>query len=77
MRVVKQFHDGQIHVELLDDDGTAIPTVSPFLRHLSARGYSPNTLLVGLGHIRVHVFGVTPRKGKNCTLRGFILVGRP
>jgi hypothetical protein len=45
MRVVEQLRDGEIHVELLDDDGTAIPTVSPFLRHLSARGYSPNTLL--------------------------------
>ena len=45
MRVVKQRRGGEIYVELLDDDGTAIPTVSPFLRHLLARGCSPNTLL--------------------------------
>jgi hypothetical protein len=29
MRVVKQRRDGEIHVERLDDDGKAIPTVSP------------------------------------------------
>jgi site-specific recombinase XerD len=45
MRVVKQLRDGEIHVELHDDTGTAIPTVSPFLRHLRARGCSPNTFL--------------------------------
>jgi integrase len=45
MRVVKQHRDGEIHVQLLDDDGTEIPTVSLFLRHLRARGCSPNTLL--------------------------------
>ncbi len=30
--------------ELLDDSGQPIPIVSGFLRHLRARGYSPNTL---------------------------------
>ena len=30
--------------ELLDDDEQPIPVVSGFLRYLSARGYSPNTL---------------------------------
>ena len=45
MRVVKLLRDGEIYVELLGDDGTPIPTVSPFLRHLRARGCSPNTLL--------------------------------
>src|SRR5262249_7418364 len=45
MHVAKQPRDGEFHVELLDDDGTAIPAVSPFLRHLRARGCSPNTLL--------------------------------
>lgn len=29
--------------ELVDADGIAIPEVSAFLRHLAARGYSPNT----------------------------------
>jgi integrase len=45
MRVAKQLQDGELQVELLDDDGTVIPAVSPFLRHLRARGCSPNTLL--------------------------------
>ena len=45
MRVAKQLRDGELRVELLDDDGTVIPAVSPFLRHLRARGCSPNTLL--------------------------------
>ena len=35
-------HD--ISFELLDDDDQPIPVVSSFMRHLSARGYSPNTL---------------------------------
>src|SRR2546427_10463974 len=30
--------------ELLDDDSQAVPEVSGFLRHLRARGCSPNTL---------------------------------
>ena len=30
--------------ELLDDNEQPIPVVSDFLRHLAARGYSPNTL---------------------------------
>ena len=30
--------------ELIDESGQPIPIVSGFLRHLRARGYSPNTL---------------------------------
>jgi integrase/recombinase XerD len=30
--------------ELLDDENQPIPIVSGFMRHLRARGYSPNTL---------------------------------
>jgi integrase len=44
MRVAKQLRDGKLQVELLDDEGTVIPAVSPFLRHLRARGCSRNTL---------------------------------
>ena len=41
MHVVKQLRDGEIHVELLGDDGTPIPTVSPILRHLRAAAVRP------------------------------------
>ena len=34
----------EVSYELLDDDGRPIEIVSGFLRHLRARGYSPNTL---------------------------------
>lgn len=34
----------ELFFELLDDSGQPIPIVSDFLRHLRARGYSPNTL---------------------------------
>ena len=34
----------ELFFELLDDSGQPIPIVSGFLRHLRARGYSPNTL---------------------------------
>ena len=44
MRVhhIRRDHDDTF--ELLDDDGQAIPAVASFLRHLRARGCSPNTL---------------------------------
>lgn len=37
--------DGHLQVELLDSFGKPIPIVSAFLRHLTARDYSPNTLV--------------------------------
>jgi integrase len=38
-------HQGaDVFFELVEDDGRSIPEVSDFLRHLGARGYSPNTL---------------------------------
>src|SRR6266550_5378840 len=44
MRVhhIRKDHDETF--ELLGDDGQAIPVVAGFLRHLRARGCSPNTL---------------------------------
>jgi integrase/recombinase XerD len=45
MRVAKQLWDGEVQVELRDDDGTVLPAVSSFLHHLRARGCSANTLL--------------------------------
>jgi integrase len=46
MRVVKVVSSQQRgpFVELHGDDGTPVVAVSGFLRHLGARGYSPNTL---------------------------------
>src|SRR5438128_286439 len=41
---IQQGNLNQIAFELLDDDGQAIPAVAGFLRHLRARGCSPNTL---------------------------------
>jgi integrase/recombinase XerD len=37
--------DGTLAVELLDATGDVVPVVAAFLRHLAARGYSPNTLI--------------------------------
>src|SRR6266851_7944588 len=44
MRVHHIRRDHDETVELLGDDGQAIPVVAGFLRHLRTRGYSPNTL---------------------------------
>src|SRR5258706_5819066 len=46
MRVhhIRKDNDHDEAFELLDDDGQAIPIVAGFLRHLRARGCSPNTL---------------------------------
>jgi site-specific recombinase XerD len=44
MRVYRQQVGATISVALLDDQGHAIPEVAGFLRHLGARGCSPNTL---------------------------------
>src|SRR6266436_2340585 len=46
MRVhhIRQSRDHTETLELLDDDDQPIPVVAGFLRHLCARGCSPNTL---------------------------------
>jgi len=45
MRIYRQRQDdGSLLVGLLDDDGESVAVVSGFLRHLAARGCSPNTL---------------------------------
>ncbi len=45
MRIYRQRHDDEsLLVALLDDDGESVAVVSGFLRHLAARGCSPNTL---------------------------------
>ncbi len=54
--------DGGSAFELLDDDGEAIQVVSSFLRHLAARGYSPNTLSA-YAHDLLHFFRFLSRRG--------------
>jgi site-specific recombinase XerD len=44
MRVRTNGSDSQPQVELIDGDGAAVEVVSGFLRHLVARGCSPNTV---------------------------------
>jgi len=46
MRVQRVLHEGPgpVSYELLDDVGRAVPEVGAFLRHLRARGCSPNTV---------------------------------
>ncbi len=45
MRIYRQRRDDEsLLVALLDDDGESVAVVSGFLRHLAARGCSPNTL---------------------------------
>jgi integrase len=44
MRVQRRQHDGSIGFDLLDENNLPIADVGGFLRHLSARGCSPNTL---------------------------------
>src|SRR2546421_5902204 len=44
VRRIQLENEHDISFELLDDENQSIPIVSGFLRHLRARGYSPNTL---------------------------------
>jgi integrase/recombinase XerD len=44
MRVQKVRDDSGLHFLLLDGDGLEVSAVSDFLRHLRARGSSPNML---------------------------------
>ena len=44
MRVRHVQASGGVSVELLDDADQPLVVVSQFLHHLSARGYSPNTI---------------------------------
>src|SRR6266478_2304294 len=44
VRRIQLDNEHDISFELLDDDDQSIPVVSGFMRHLRARGCSPNTL---------------------------------
>ncbi len=44
MRVRKVRGESGTVVEVVDDDGVPVEVISGFLRHLAARGYSPNTV---------------------------------
>ncbi len=54
--------DGRSAFELLDDTGKPIQVVSDFLRHLQARGYSPNTLSA-YAHDLLHFFRFLEHRG--------------
>jgi integrase len=43
MRVYRRQQDGAVSFEFLDDEGRGVGEVTRFLRHLNARGCSPNT----------------------------------
>src|SRR5262245_59223499 len=68
MRVRRGKHDGSIVFELLDDCERPIPEVNGFLRHLSARGCSPNTLCA-YAHNLLHFYRFLDHVG--LTLDGF------
>ena len=53
--------NGHTHVELLDTQGTPIPIVNAFLRHLAARDYSPNTL-IAYAHDLQHLWQFQERR---------------
>ncbi len=57
--------DGRSAFELLDDAGKPVPVVSSFMRHLQARGYSPNTLSA-YAHDLLHFFRFLDRRGIGC-----------
>src|SRR2546421_5054437 len=44
VRRIQLENEHDISFELLDDENQSIPVVSGFMRHLRARGCSPNTL---------------------------------
>jgi hypothetical protein len=44
MRVCRYQKDGKVSFELVDDQGEIVTAAAGFLRYLSARGCSPNTL---------------------------------
>src|SRR3954465_15409139 len=43
--VQRRYNNGSLHVELLDDTGVPVAIVADFLRQLTARGCSPNTVV--------------------------------
>src|SRR5689334_25443102 len=43
--VQRRYNNGSLHVELLDDTGVPVAIVADFLRQLTARGCSPNTIV--------------------------------
>lgn len=62
---VRRVHDnteGRPPFELLDDDGHPVPEADGFMRHLSARGCSPNTLSA-YAHDLLHFFRFLNKEG--------------
>ncbi len=65
MRVRKVCREGEVSLELLDDDGEPVEAVTSFLRQLRARGCSPNTLSAYV-HDMLHLFRFLGREGLGC-----------
>jgi integrase len=65
MRVRKVHDEGGIGFELLDDGDRPVPEAEGFLRHLKARGCSPNTLSA-YAHDLKHFFSFLSEKGLGC-----------
>lgn len=62
MRVKRQQQMGNVSFELVDDRGEIVTEVAGFLRYLTARGCSPNTLSA-YGHDLLHFFRFLERDG--------------
>jgi site-specific recombinase XerD len=62
VRVRKATVDGQLVVVLLDDQGLPVMAVSGFLRHLGARGCSPNTVCA-YAYDLLHLFRFLEARG--------------
>jgi integrase len=65
MRVRKVHEEGGIRFELLDDRDLPVPETEGFLRHLKARGCSPNTLSA-YAHDLKHFFSFLDEQGLGC-----------
>lgn len=65
MRVRKVHDEGGIRFELLDDGDRPVPEAEGFLRHLRARGCSPNTLSA-YAHDLKHFFSFLEDTGLAC-----------
>jgi integrase len=62
--VQRRYNNGSLQVELLDDTGVPVAIVADFLRQLTARGCSPNTV-VAYAHDLQHLWRFLNERGLN------------